>query len=57
MDYKEVITLLSLLVQAFEDGKISGAEVKQILNVLIPDDFEFSFSDVMALLKHLGGKL
>jgi len=56
MDYKEVITLLSLLVQAFEDGKISGAEVKQILNVLIPDDFEFSFSDVMNLLKHLGVK-
>jgi len=56
MDRKEVFALVSLLVQAFEDGKITGAEVKQILNVLIPDDLEFSFSDVMNLLKHLGVK-
>jgi len=53
MDRKEVFMLVSLLIQAFEDGKITGKELKQILEVLIPDDLELSIDNVMSILKNL----
>jgi hypothetical protein len=54
MDTKEVLTLVALLVQAFEDGKLTGRELKQVLTAVIPDDLEVSFETLMSLLKHLG---
>jgi len=53
---KEFLPVLALVIKAFEDGKITGAELKQILGALISDDWEFSVDEVMPFIKGLLSK-
>ena len=48
---------IAFLFQAMEDGKITGKEVKEMLNILIPDSFEFSFEEIEAFVKALVRKI
>ena len=53
MQVSEVIHATILLLQAIEDGKITGKELKQVFNALIDDNVEFSVQDVAIFLKSL----
>lgn len=57
MQVNEVIPAVILLLQAFEDGKITGKELKEVLNTLIDDNLEFDIKDVAGMLKSLLHKL
>jgi hypothetical protein len=45
--------VLNVLVRAFEDGKITGKELKDVLNVFIDDNAEFSLEEVVGFLRSL----
>jgi len=53
MQVNDIIPAIILLLQAIEDGKITGKELKQVFNALIDDNLEFSIQDVAGLLKSL----
>jgi len=53
MQVNEIIPAVILLLRAVEDGKITGKELKNVLNTLIDDNLEFDIKDVAGLLKSL----
>jgi hypothetical protein len=52
-----LVPVLVVLVKSFEDGKITGKELKEVLNLLIPDNLEFSLNEILGFLKVLLKKL
>jgi len=48
---KEFISALVLLIKAFDDGKITSSELKQILSVLIPDDLTLDVKEGISLIR------
>jgi hypothetical protein len=53
----DTLRVIAVLFRAMEDGKITGKEVKEMLNILIPDDFEFSFDELETLIKSIVRKI
>ena len=53
MQINEIIPAVILLLQSIEDGKITGKELKEVLNTLIDDNLEFDIKDVAGLLRSL----
>jgi len=56
MQANEVISAVILLLKAFNDGKITGKELKEILNVFIDDNLEFEIKEISKLLSSLFSK-
>ncbi len=46
-----IVPSVILFIKAVEDGKITGKELKQFLNSVIPDNLEFSLSEVLPFIK------
>ena len=49
--------LLEVLSKDVKDGKITGKEFKEFLNMLIPDDFEINLEDINGFFEFLREQL